>query len=116
MALTWAYAIVTWMLVDVAKVITQRIFRSQAKIKEECKQDETTPPAWVRAIDMPGTLAERAADGMEAGIQVSHCLPDSCAEPPDSYMITADRAGTLHNWHMPDWSKLRFVAIHLLND
>ena len=78
--LTWAYAILTWLVTDLAKVITQKVFRSQAKIKEACKLDESSPPTWVRVVDTPGRLAERAADGIEAGMEVRqyvhmHAIP-----------------------------------------
>lgn len=61
----------TWLVADLAKVVTQKIFRSQAKIKEICKLEETTPPTWVRWVDVPGNLAERAADAVEALLDVS---------------------------------------------
>ena len=68
--MTWAYAIVVWLVADLAKVVTQKLFRSQAKIKEACKQDETKPPTWVRIVDISGTWAEEAADKIESGLSV----------------------------------------------
>ena len=59
------------MVADLAKVVTQKIFRSQAKIQKACKLAETTPPTWVRVLDVPSNLAEKAADGLEAGLAVS---------------------------------------------
>ena len=73
--LTWAYAIMAWLVADLAKVVTQKIFRTQAKIKEICKQEERTPPAWVRIVDVPGSWAEKAADVIETGIDVSRPFP-----------------------------------------
>ena len=69
--LTWAYAIVSWMVADCAKVLAQKVFRAQAKIKEHCKQEEQTPPHWVQLLDVPGNLAEKAADRIEDGFGVS---------------------------------------------
>ena len=71
---TWAYCIVVWLLADVAKTLSQSFFVRQERVKEDCKMHNRAVPAWVRAVDWPGELAESACEGFERALKVNLAL------------------------------------------
>ncbi len=70
--ITWAYCIVVWLLADVAKTLSQSFFVRQERVKEDCKMRNKAVPAWARAIDWPGELAESACEAFERALKVRH--------------------------------------------
>eukprot|EP00887_Chlorella_sp_A99_P007731 scaffold20.g7731.t1 len=82
--ITFAYCFLWLQFADVSKVLTQRLFDRQELIKEHCHRSGEQPPAWVRAIDAPGSwldamgdrLDEALADTIKASIA---CLPGRSA-------------------------------------
>ena len=69
--ITWAYCIVVWLLADVAKTLSQSLFVRQERVKEDCKMHHKAVPAWARAIDWPGELAESACECFERALKVN---------------------------------------------
>ncbi len=69
--ITWAYAVVVWLLADVAKTLSQSFLIRQERIKEDCKMHNKAVPTWARAIDWPGELAESACESFERALKVS---------------------------------------------
>lgn len=71
--ITWLYCIVWWQLIDLAKVLVQKVYRTAEDHMERCKREETSLPAWVRVLEAPGQWADKTTD------QFSGCFQSCCA-------------------------------------
>jgi hypothetical protein len=59
-------------MADVVKTAVQQVFIRYEHVKEHAKMHDVPAPAWVRAIDWPGTAAEALSDKLEALFKVGH--------------------------------------------
>ena len=102
--ITWAYAVVVWLLADVAKTLSQSFLIRQERIKEDCKMHNKAMPTWVKAIDWPGELAESACGCFEHALKVSVLLWEArtqklsiaCGEPLAVHVLSRHARCEVH--------------------